>query len=512
MSASNRIRAIRKLLIANRGEIAARVLRACREAGILSVAVYSEADRNAPYLSSADQVVCVGPGPAAESYLAVERIVKAALDTGADSIHPGYGFLSENAAFAARCAEAGLTFIGPPAEVIQALGDKAAAKLLAQRAGVPVVPGYYGADQSDARLSAEAGLLGVPLIVKATAGGGGRGMRVVDDLADFPVHLREARREALATFGSDTVLLERYLARPRHIEVQIMGDAEGRVFSLHERECSVQRRHQKILEESPSVALDAGLRAEICAAAVRIGQAAGYRNAGTVEFLLDGTGSAAQFFFLEVNTRLQVEHPVTEARTGLDLVRLQFDIASGRPTSALKSNVRAIGHAIEVRIYSEDPERNFAPSLGTLVHWSVPSGPGVRVDSGVATGSEISPYYDPMLAKLIVHAPTRSDAIARLETALEGFDAIGVDTNIPYLLAIVRHPTFLAGDTHVRFLDDRMSGWHPPEGMPDEVLLALAAHELGGAGTARDVPKYGRATTGTQQQSAWQEAGNWRNV
>ena len=512
MSASKPHRIVHKLLIANRGEIAARIIRACREMGVQSVAVFSEADRRAPYLANADRVVCIGPAPAAESYLCVDRIIQAALDTRADAIHPGYGFLSENAGFAARCAEHGLIFIGPAADVIAALGDKAAAKALARQANVPVVPGYYGDDQTNARLIAEAGFLGTPLLIKATAGGGGRGMRVVEDLAEFPGLLREARREALAAFGSENVLLERYLARPRHIEVQIMGDSEGRVFALHERECSLQRRHQKILEESPSPGLDADLRSEICEAAVRIGQAAGYRNAGTVEFLLEGSGTSAQFYFLEVNTRLQVEHPVTEARTALDLVRLQIDIASGRPTPGLIAPMPAHGHAIEVRIYSEDPARGFAPSLGTLAVWSPPTGPGVRVDSGVEQGDAVTPYYDPMLAKLIVHATTRPDAIDRMIAALEEFHVIGVETNIPYLLAILADPAFRAGETHVRFLDERFAAWRPANDVPDEALLALAAQTLGRRGENSFAQAGSSPHSATRPGSAWNETGNWRNV
>jgi 3-methylcrotonyl-CoA carboxylase alpha subunit len=504
-------RRIQKLLIANRGEIAARVLHACRAAGIRSVAVFSEADRNAPYLCMADQAISIGPGPAAESYIDMDRILAAARYTHADAIHPGYGFLSENAEFAARCSDAGVIFIGPPADVIRSLGDKAGAKSLARQVGVPVVPGYYGADQTDERMEAEAALLGPPLIIKATAGGGGRGMRVVHNLGQFPTMLGEARREALAAFASDAVLLERYLVRPRHIEVQIFGDASGRVFSLHERECSIQRRHQKLLEESPSPGLSSTVRAQITGAAVHIGQAAGYRSAGTVEFLLEEIGGKTRFYFLEVNTRLQVEHPVTEMRTGLDMVRLQFDVAEGRATPGLTARLPAIGHAIEVRICSEDPQQNFAPSLGTLALWIEPSGPGVRVDSGVARGCEVTPFYDPMLAKLIVHASTRALAIERLEAALAEFHAIGVTTNIPFLLSIVRDAAFKAGDTHIQFLDEHVDTWRPDKTVPDEVLLALAADALSPRRNARSGTSNGEESS-FKPASLWQDAAAWRNV
>ncbi len=512
MAARKRIRQISRLLVANRGEIAARILIACREARIPSVAIFSEADRNAPYLHLADQVVCIGPGPAAQSYLDADRILGAGRSSGADAIHPGYGFLSESCAFAARCAEEGIIFIGPPVDVIRALGDKAGAKRIAAGAGVPIVPGYYGADQSNARLAAEAAALGEPIIIKAASGGGGRGMRVVNNRTQFQSQLDEARREAQAAFGDDTVLIERFLSRPRHIEVQIFGDAQGTVVALHERECSIQRRHQKILEESPSPALDADLRARMVNAAVRLGQEVGYRNAGTVEFLLDESGMEPQFYFLEVNTRLQVEHAVTEMRTGLDLVRLQIDVAAGQPTPALTHGVAAFGHAIETRIYSEDPERGFAPSLGTLAHWIEPRGPGVRVDSGVERGSEVTPFYDPMLAKLIVHASTRSLAIDRLESALSEFHVIGVDTNIDYLLAIVRDPEFRAGETHVRFLEERLRGWRSEREVPDEVLVALAAEQLCALPAPKLRVRAESESIAAGPTSAWGEIGRWRNV
>ncbi len=462
--------------------------------------------------------------PAKDSYLNIANLLAAAKAGGADAVHPGYGFLSENADFAAACEEAGLIFVGPPSGVIRRLGDKIAAKRLMQQAGVPVVPGYNGDDQSDARLLAEAALIPLPLLVKAAAGGGGRGMRVVtqsDQLADAIV---EARREAQAAFGDDRLLLERYLARPRHIEVQIFGDMQGNVVHLYERECSIQRRHQKIMEESPSPILTPELRARITNAAVTAGRAAGYVNAGTVEFLLEPTPHSADnqahnqseadqaaFYFLEVNTRLQVEHPVTEAITGLDLVRLQLDIADGKPLPFAQEDIRASGHAIEARIYAEDPATGFMPSVGVLTQWQEPGGPGIRVDAGVERGGEVSPYYDPMLAKLIATGATRQESLARLEQALRQFAVLGIQTNIAYLLAIGRHPAFQAGDLSTQFLRDHFSDWKPATEIPPEVLLALVAEAVTATATSstRQMP-----TTNHQPPvtNPWQQLGSWRNV
>ncbi|HVK04571.1 MAG TPA: acetyl-CoA carboxylase biotin carboxylase subunit [Armatimonadaceae bacterium] len=495
-----------RLLIANRGEIAVRILRACREHGVSPVGVYSEADRDAAHVALCDAALCIGPGPAAESYLRVDALVEAARRLGADAVHPGYGFLSENAAFAQACAEAGLTFVGPPASVIRTLGDKIAAKQLMAGAGVPVVPGYRGEDQGDARLRAEAEVVGTPLLLKAAAGGGGRGMRRVDDLAEFPARLDEARREAQAAFGDARVLLERYVERPHHVEVQIFGDTCGNVVHLFERECSIQRRHQKIVEESPSPALTSALRERITAAAVTAGRAAGYVGAGTVEFLVDGDA----FYFLEVNTRLQVEHPVTEMVTGLDLVRWQLLVADGHPLPLSQEEISTRGHAIEVRVYAEDPATGFLPSVGTIAAWDAPSGPGVRVDSGYGAGDAVPPFYDPMLAKLIVYAASREAATARLRRALREFTVLGVRTNVPYLLAIAEHPAFAAGETTTAFLGEHFAGWRPDEAVPEEVLLALAADsalpgaEGGADGAARDRRR--------RPGSAWQTADGWRNT
>ncbi len=498
-----------KVLIANRGEIAVRIARACREAGLACVAVYSDADRGAPHVALADAAVRLGPAPAAESYLNIDRLLDAAQRSGADAVHPGYGFLSENADFAAACEAAGLIFIGPPSGVIRLLGDKIAAKDRMASAGVPVVPGYRGEDQAASRLQAEAERIGTPLLIKAAAGGGGRGMRVVEALGTFESALDAARREALAAFGDDRVLLERYVAHARHVEFQILADNHGHVVHLFERECSIQRRHQKIIEESPSPALDAALRARMAEAAVGAGVAAGYVNAGTVEFLLETPpGGDPSFYFLEVNTRLQVEHPVTEMLTGRDLVRLQLDIAQGAPLPFTQEEIRAAGHAVEVRVYAEDAAAGFLPSVGRLTQWIEPRGPGVRVDSGVERGGEVSPYYDPMLAKLIVHAADRAAALARLERALRAFHAIGVKTNIDYLLAIVTHPAFRAGELSTDFLHRHFEGWTPPADLPDEILLALAALAVTTAGPAKTVA----TVADGDAMSPWRAGSSWRNA
>ena len=502
---------MKRLLIANRGEIAVRIIRACRETGVSPVAVYSEADRNALHVTLADAAVCIGPAPAAESYLRIDNLLAAARSSGADALHPGYGFLSERAEFAQACADAGIVFVGPGAEVIRLLGDKIAAKRTMQAAGVPTVPGYNGDNQSEAHLQTQADAIGIPLLIKAAAGGGGRGMRVVRDLADFASALEEARREALAAFGDDRVLLERYIERSRHVEFQIFGDTQGAVVHLFERECSIQRRHQKILEESPSPILTPALRERMANAAVQAGKAAGYVNAGTVEFLLEEREDGDhRFYFLEVNTRLQVEHPVTETITGLDLVRLQLQVADGLPLPFSQEEVRSAGHAIEVRIYAEDAARGFLPSVGALAQWIPPAGPGVRIDSGVERGSEVSPYYDPMLAKLIVQGATRDAALARLEQALLSFPVLGVETNISYLLAIVRHPGFRAGQATTRFLTEQFAGWKPDNVLPVNVLLALAAEAL----TFRDArpTPYAGADGKGAFSTPWHAAGAWRNA
>ena len=442
---------MRRLLIANRGEIAVRIARAAREAGIVPLGVFSDADVGAYHLEFVDDAARLGPAPASESYLDIARVLNAAKRLEADAIHPGYGFLSERAPFAQAVEDAGLIFVGPPPAVIAAMGDKAEAKRRARSHDVPVVPGYDGDDQSPERLNKEARTIGTPLLIKALAGGGGRGMRVVADLTQFSEALESARREALAAFGDASVLLEKYVARPRHIEFQIVADARGTTLHLGERECSIQRRHQKIVEEAPSVALTPKLRAEMGAAAIRAARSVGYVNAGTVEFLLDEKGA---YYFLETNARLQVEHPVTELVYGLDLVRMQFAIANGEPLQLKQSDVAPRGWAIEARINAEDPANNYLPSSGTIVRWEPPTGPGVRVDAGVRAGSEVSIYYDSLLAKLIAYGPDRASAAERLAEALETFRVEGIRTNVSLLLGIAREPDFRAGKTTTAYLTE----------------------------------------------------------
>ncbi|MGH3288212.1 MAG: acetyl-CoA carboxylase biotin carboxylase subunit, partial [Streptosporangiaceae bacterium] len=435
---------ISKLLIANRGEIAARIIRTAHALGIATVAVYSDPDAEAPYVTQADQAVRLPGAAPADTYLRGEAIIAAAATTGASAVHPGYGFLSENAAFARACAEAGLIFVGPSPDTIQAMGDKVAAKAMMAAAGVPVLPSVT---TTHGEITASS--VGFPLLVKAAFGGGGRGMRLVTDPAQLDEAVQSARREAAAAFGDGTVFGERYVPDPRHVEVQILGDAHGDVVHLFERECSIQRRYQKIVEESPSPAVDGELRQRLTAAAVTAGRAAGYTGAGTVEFVLDRDGS---FYFLEINTRLQVEHPVTEAVTGLDLVELQLRVAEGEPLPPEVREAAITGHAIEVRLYAEDVPSGFLPVTGTLHRFSIPSGPGLRVDTGYADGSIVSPHYDAMLAKVIAHGRTRADAARRLARALRTAQIHGLTTNRDLLVAILREPEFLAGATDTGYL------------------------------------------------------------
>jgi 3-methylcrotonyl-CoA carboxylase alpha subunit len=461
-----------KILIANRGEIAVRITRACHELGIAAVAVYSEADRAALHVRLADEAYLLGPAPPAASYLHVERILEAARRSGAQAIHPGYGFLSERAHFARACRAAGVTFIGPPPEAIELMGSKIAAKRLAEQAGVPTAPGYMGDDQRPARLREEARRAGFPLLIKASAGGGGKGMRTVRGLAEFDAALEGAQREARAAFGDDAVFLERLIERPRHVEIQALADAHGNCVHLFERECSIQRRHQKILEESPSPALTPELRAEMGAAAVRLALAAGYHNAGTLEFML---GEDGHYYFLEMNTRLQVEHPVTELVAGVDLVQLQIAVAAGARLPFAQADLSQRGHAIEARVYAEDPA-TFLPSTGRVTLFAPADGTGIRNDAGLESGDEVTVHYDPMLAKLIVGAPDRAAAIARLRRALDEYAVLGVTTNLPLLRAIAAHPDFAAGATRTDFLtaSGLAEANFAPAALPAEVLIAAA--------------------------------------
>ena len=440
----------KKVLIANRGEIALRVIRACKELDIETVAVYSEADRESLHVRFAADDVCIGRPPARDSYLNIPRIIAAAEITGADAIHPGYGFLAENAEFANTVRASNITFIGPTAEQIGQMGDKAAARKLAQKLKVPTVPGSPGPVESMEEGLKVAQKLGFPVIVKAAAGGGGKGMRVAPDAEQFAQAFGLAKQEALAAFGSDAVYIEKYLSRPRHIEIQVMGDTHGKVMHLCERDCSVQRRHQKLIEEAPSPAVDVTLREDIGDAAVRLAEAIGYVGAGTVEFLLDEDGS---FYFMEMNTRIQVEHPVTEMCTNFDLVKEQIRVAAGEPLSFVMNGHRLRGHAIECRVNAEDPARNFQPSPGTITAYHPPGGPGVRVDTHIYAGYTVPPYYDSLLAKVIVHGNTRPEALARMRQALDSFIIEGVTTTIPFLGRVLRHPDFIAGTVDTMFLE-----------------------------------------------------------
>ena len=439
-----------KILIANRGEIACRVIATARRLGIATVAVYSEADAGARHTRLADEAWPIGPAQARQSYLSIETILDVARRSGAEAIHPGYGFLAENAEFAAACAAAGIAFIGPPAGAIRAMGSKAAAKALMERAGVPLVPGYHGEAQDLATLSEAAARIGYPVLIKASAGGGGKGMRVVERAADFAEALEGAKREAASSFGDDRVLIEKYLTRPRHIEIQVFADTHGNALSLFERDCSIQRRHQKIIEEAPAPGMDPARRQAMGEAAVAAARAVGYVGAGTVEFIAEGDA----FFFMEMNTRLQVEHPVTEMITGLDLVEWQIRVAAGEPLPLPAERLAIRGHAIEARVYAEDPERDFLPSTGTLSHLRQPREiPGqVRVDTGVRAGDAITPHYDPMIAKLIIWGEDRPAALRRLLAALGEYEVVGVRTNLGLLRAIAGHPAFAAGELDTGFI------------------------------------------------------------
>ena len=460
-----------KLLIANRGEIACRIVRTARRMGIETIAVYSEADARAMHVRAADRAMPIGPAAARESYLNIPRIIDAAKRAGAQAIHPGYGFLSENPAFADACEEAGLIFVGPPASAMRAMGSKAAAKTLMERSGVPLLPGYHGAEQDPEFLAATAQKIGFPVVIKAVAGGGGRGMRVVEGVGEFADALASAQQEGAASFGDAHVLVERYLARPRHIEIQVFADRHGNAVHLFERDCSAQRRHQKVIEEAPAPGMDEAQRAAMGAAAVSAAKAVGYVGAGTVEFITDETG----FYFLEMNTRLQVEHPVTEMITGYDLVEWQLRVAAGEPLPAKQEEIRLNGHAFEVRIYAEDPARDFAPSIGKLAAFRTPpERDGVRVDTGFAAGDTVSVHYDAMLAKLICHGPTRAEALQKLRAALAGCDVAGVASNLDLLGRIAAHPDFAAGGIDTGFIARNAETLLAGQPEPDAKVLAAA--------------------------------------
>jgi acetyl-CoA carboxylase biotin carboxylase subunit len=501
---------LRKILIANRGEIAVRIARACREMGITSAAVYSDADRAALHVRLSDEAYPVGPAPSRESYLRIDKFMEVARRAGCDALHPGYGFLAENPELARACAANDITFIGPSPEAMERLGSKTAARQLAARAGVPMVPGTKDPIENSNDAGNIAKGLGYPVLLKAVAGGGGKGMRLVPAESEMAGAWRDAASEALNAFGDARLYLEKYVDRPRHIEIQIFRDAHGRTVHLGERECSVQRRHQKVIEESPSPIMTPELRRAMGEAAVRLATEAGYTNAGTVEFLVD---ARRNFYFLEVNTRLQVEHPVTELVTGLDLVKLQIRAAAGEPLPFSQKDVKLSGHAVECRLYAEDPDNQFFPSPGTIRSWRAPSGPGIRFDDGVYEGFTVSTEYDPMLGKLIAWGEDRAEAIARLRRALEEHTVTGIKTNAGLLLGILRDPEFLRGEIHTRWLDEKLpdllSGKRTQdrdEVVEDAAILAGLLHALG----AKDVAPTNATAAGTE--SRWKREARLEQV
>ena len=525
----------KRLLIANRGEIACRVIRTARRLGIRCIAVCSDADESALHVAMADEAFRIGPAPARESYLDIEAILGAAERGRADAIHPGYGFLSENAEFSEACAARGIVFVGPPAEAIRAMGSKSEAKRLMEAAGVPLVPGYHGADQAPERLAREAEAIGWPVLLKASAGGGGRGMRAVERAEDFDAALAGAKREAGAAFGDDAMLIERYVTEPRHVEVQVFADRHGNFVHLFERDCSAQRRHQKVIEEAPAPGVEGDLRAAMCEAAIAAARAIGYEGAGTVEFLLDPGG---EFWFMEMNTRLQVEHPVTELVTGTDLVEWQLRVASGEPLPLAQEEVSIRGHAIEARLYAEDPARGFLPSTGNLVHLRLPESEaasgvetgvdrllpgadGIRVDTGVRAGDTVSMHYDPMIAKVIAWGPDREAAADRLSAALAATEVVGLTANAEFLRSLVDHPRFRAADIHTRFIEERLEDFTPADAVPptdDDLAIAAWAVASGddeatgteAGGTLADGGEGGGGGGGGDPWSPWNRRDHWR--
>ncbi|HUD52758.1 acetyl/propionyl/methylcrotonyl-CoA carboxylase subunit alpha, partial [Parvibaculum sp.] len=495
------------LLIANRGEIAARVMRTAKRMGLRTVAVYSDADAGAYHVRAADDAVHIGPAAAKESYLVIEKIIEAAKRSGAEAIHPGYGFLSENVAFAEACKKAGLIFVGPPASAIKAMGLKDAAKALMEKAGVPVVPGYHGAEQDPRFLEGEAQKIGYPVLIKAVAGGGGKGMRRVDDAASFEKELKSAQREAGAAFGDERVLIEKYVTRPRHIEIQVFADAHGNAVYLHERDCSLQRRHQKVIEEAPAPGMPEEMRRAMGEAAVAAAKAIGYRGAGTVEFIADGSQGlrADAFWFMEMNTRLQVEHPVTEAITGTDLVEWQLRVAAGEKLPMTQGEIPLNDHAVEVRLYAEDPAKKFFPSTGKLVRLRLPKDEGIRADMGVEEGDEVSMFYDPMIGKIIAHGESRDVALAKLRRFLLDMEVVGPRTNLAFLAEVMGHEAFRNADIDTGFIDRHLDALVPARTLDAHVLgAALVGHLAARAGAGR------RAQARTREPwSPWAASDGW---
>ena len=494
----------KKILIANRGEIAIRILKACQEMGISTVAVYSDADAYSPHVHLADEAICLGDPSPLESYLNIPKIIDAAIETNAEAIHPGYGFLAENADFAYACREAGIKFIGPEPEVIELMGDKIAAKKKMEKAGVPVIPGYHGERQENDFLVKQGKKIGFPLLVKAAAGGGGKGMRIVHSEEELEEAIEGAKREAKSSFGSDVVFLEKYLDKPRHIEFQILADEHGNTIHLFERECSIQRRHQKIIEETPSPVMTPELRKKMGEAAVKAAKAVGYTNAGTIEFMVDGS---LNFYFMEMNTRLQVEHPITEATTGIDIVKWQLRIASGEKLTLKQKDVSQRGHAIECRIYAEDPANGFLPCSGILTKVEPPVGPNIRNDMGMETGMEVTAYYDPLLAKLIVSGENREDAIDKMIWALSNYVVLGITTNISFLKEVLNHEAFRKGEITTHFIDTHFKDLFAAKEIPFEALIALSVYD---AMHAKPVRKEITALPTSDPYSPWKRVGKWR--
>ena len=495
----------KRVLIANRGEIAVRIIRACQEMGIATVAVFSEADRQSLHVQMADEALCLGPPPAIESYLDMDKIIEAAHRTGAEAIHPGYGFLAENAAFAHRCEQEHIIFIGPNSRALRLVGDKVRSRLTMDKAGIPIIPGMKNIPQDFSEAEKEAQKIGYPLMIKASAGGGGKGMRIVWSKKELRSALEAGQREAKSAFGDDSIYLEKYIEQPRHVEFQVLADNYGQVIHLYERECSIQRRHQKIIEETPSQALDPELRARMGETAKKAIKVTGYNNAGTVEFLLDKNKN---FYFLEVNARLQVEHPVTELTCGLDLVHQQILIASGKKLSFRQQDIHPRGHALECRIYAEDPARNFLPSSGKILFLKEPQGPGIRHDCGIYSGCQVPIHYDPILAKLIVWAENRALAITRMVKALDDFVILGIKTSIDFLKEVISHPQFLAGETTTDFIPKYFANWNRQKKNEDQLRLALLASAFIELETG--LTKKKAAGVSKQIFSPWLRLGKWR--
>ncbi|KYK20580.1 pyruvate carboxylase subunit A [Thermoplasmatales archaeon SG8-52-2] len=493
----------KKVLIANRGEIAVRIIKACQEMGIKTVAIYSDVDKNAIHVQLADESINLGDPTPSESYLNIQKIIKIAKDTGSEAIHPGYGFLAENPDFAQSCKDVGIKFIGPSSKVISLMGDKIAAKTTMEKAGVPVIPGYHGLKQDDETLIKEGKKIGFPLLVKATAGGGGKGMRIVHSENLLEQSIESAKRESKSAFGDDSVFLEKYLDKPRHIEFQILADEHGNVIHLFERECSVQRRHQKIIEETPSPVMTPELRDKMGKAAVAAAEAVGYTNAGTVEFMID---EKLNFYFMEMNTRLQVEHPITEATTGIDLAKWQLRIASNEKLTLKQKDITQRGHAIECRIYAEDPSNGFLPSTGTLSKVEPPKGPNIRDDTGIYSGMKITPYYDPLLSKLVVYAENRNECLNKMIWAISRYVVLGVTTNITFLNEVLKHKEFKKGNISTHFIDEHFKDWTvTKDGLPIDAIISLAVYDS--LHTKREeITRYKEA----DPHSPWKHVGRWR--